>query len=111
MTREFLKNIKSENRLDKIRLIMKNDDVIGGQPSDNENEFTSNTPLLDLACTMKYAVDEIEKNKTGADTDISAIKKSLNTKAEKSEVETALQLKANTSTNINAGNGLTGGGD
>lgn len=111
MSREYLENIKSENRLERIRLIQTSDPVIGGQPSDNEDEFTSNTPLLDIACTMKYAVDEIEKNKTGVDTDISAIKKSLNTKAEKSEVETALQLKANTSTNINAGDGLTGGGD
>ena len=111
MSREYLENIKSENRLERIRLIQTSDPVIGGQPSDNEDEFTSNTPLLDIACTMKFALDEIEKNKTGADTDISAIKKSLNTKAEKSEVETALQLKANTSTNVNAGDGLTGGGD
>lgn len=56
MTREFLKNIKSENRLDKIRLIMKNDDVIGGQPTDDEN-FTSNTPFLDIACTLKFAIN------------------------------------------------------
>ena len=56
MTREFLKNIKNENRLDKIRLIMKNDDVIGGQPKDDES-FTSNTPFLDIACTMKFTID------------------------------------------------------
>lgn len=54
MSREYLKGIKSENRLNRIRLIMKNDPVIGGQPNDNKNEFTSNTPLLDLACTLAH---------------------------------------------------------
>ncbi len=59
MAREFLKGIKSENRLSKVRLIMPNDPVIGGQPSDNADEFTSNTPFLDLACTLMYALAEV----------------------------------------------------
>lgn len=66
MSREYLENIKSENRLERIRLIQTNDPVIGGQPSDNEDEFTSNTPLLDIACTMKFAVDSINKIESNA---------------------------------------------
>lgn len=57
MAREFLKNIKSENRLEKIRLIMKDDYVIGGQPTDGDAYFNSNTPFLDIACTMKFSID------------------------------------------------------
>ena len=61
MAREFLTGIKSENRLSNIRLIMPNDPVIGGQPSDNANEFTSNTPFLDLACSIQYSLNEIKR--------------------------------------------------
>ncbi len=79
MAREFLTGIKSENRLSKVRLIMPNDPVIGGQPSDNADEFTSNTPFLDLACSIQYSLNEVAK-------------------------------KANSTVNITAGNGLSGGG-
>lgn len=61
MAREYLQNIKSENRLSKIRLIKDTDRVIGGQPSDNEDEFTSNTPFLDLACSIQYSLNEISR--------------------------------------------------
>ncbi|WP_425584705.1 hypothetical protein, partial [Wohlfahrtiimonas larvae] len=66
MAREVLKGIKSENRLSKIRLIMPNDPVIGGQPSDNAEEFTSNTPFLDLACSIQYAVTQAANANTAA---------------------------------------------
>ena len=98
MSREYLENIKSENRLERIRLIQTNDLVIGGQPSDNEDEFTSNTPLLDLACTMKFALDEIDSNSKSANESLV-------------KIEESLQLKVDETTNVNAGNGLTGGGD
>lgn len=98
MSREYLENIKSENRLERIRLIQTNDPVIGGQPTDNGDEFTSNTPLLDLACTMKFALDEIDSNSKSANESLV-------------KIEESLQLKVDETTNVNAGNGLTGGGD
>ena len=60
----FLENIIAEDRIDKIRIINENDDVIGGQPELEGMSENDNNGLLDIACTLKKAQKDIEKQST-----------------------------------------------
>lgn len=61
----ILENIIAEDRIDKIRIVNENDDVIGGQPELEGMSENDNNGLLDIACTLKKAQKDIEaSNKT-----------------------------------------------
>lgn len=60
----ILENIIAEDRIDKIRIVNENDDVIGGQPELSGMSENDNNGLLDIACTLKKAQKDIEKQST-----------------------------------------------
>lgn len=64
---DTLKNVVSENRVEKIRLIDPEHYVIGGQPVGDWNTPNDNNAHYDLACTAAYALAEIEKLRTHND--------------------------------------------
>lgn len=90
----ILENIIAEDRIDKIRIVNENDDVIGGQPELSGMSENDNNGLLDIACTLKKAQDDINDNKLSADNEISGIKKSLEEKANDEDIKLHLKLKA-----------------
>lgn len=62
------KLIKSVNKLGNLRIIDELHPVLGGQPTHEKDQPNDNNPVLDLACTTQYALDEIVKVNTKADT-------------------------------------------
>lgn len=62
---DVLKNIVSENKLDKIRLLEPDHYVIGGQPVGEWDVPNDNNAHYDLACTAQFALDAIENLTNG----------------------------------------------
>lgn len=62
------KLIKSENRLDKLRIIDELHPVLGGQPTHEADQPNDNNPFLDLACTMQFTIDKVNEVDKKADT-------------------------------------------
>ena len=61
---DILKNVVSENRVEKIRLIDPEHYVVGGQPVGDWDTPNDNNAHYDLACTAKFLIDEVMNLKT-----------------------------------------------
>lgn len=61
---DILKNVVSENRVEKIRLIDPEHYVVGGQPVGDWDTPNDNNAHYDLACTAQFLIDEFMNLKT-----------------------------------------------